>query len=151
MEAKKRKEESIGEFGFALSRLASAAFSPMTPESREILIIDQFIAGLPSNDMKKHTQFHHPKTLQEAISLATEYESFDGSLRSRKPEDAGARALYAMAEAEPEVMNLLRKIGKKLGIEKGEEETKKGGNQMNGRKKLLQREVLRLWVLQLQG
>ena len=49
-------------------------------------VIDQFITGLNNYDLQKHVQFGHPKTLNEAISLATEYEALEGSVdRIKKP------------------------------------------------------------------
>ena len=85
----KKKDETVTEFGFSLSRLAISAYPNMSPEAREILVIDQFIAGLQSRDLKRHVQFKHPSSLHEAISLAREYESFEGRFDGRKPDDNG--------------------------------------------------------------
>ena len=42
--------------------------------------MDQFITGLDRPELKRHVQFGHPRTLNEAISLAMEFESFEGSM-----------------------------------------------------------------------
>lgn len=49
-------------------------------------VIDQFINDLAHYELQKHVQFGHPKTLHEAISLATEFEALEGSIdRIKKP------------------------------------------------------------------
>ena len=40
-------------------------------------MIDQFVTGLPSKDLRRHVQFHHPSSIHEAIALASEFESFE--------------------------------------------------------------------------
>ncbi|XP_062608079.1 uncharacterized protein LOC134269914 [Saccostrea cucullata] len=47
--------------------------------SRENLVIDQYISGLGDIELKKYVQFAHPSTLDKAISLAVEFEAFDGA------------------------------------------------------------------------
>jgi hypothetical protein len=55
---------------------------------RESLTVEQFITGLNGQELKRFVQFAHPKTLDRAISLALEFESFDGLPNSpRKPRD----------------------------------------------------------------
>ena len=56
----KKKGESVTEYGFALNRIASDAYPRMPPEARETIVIDQFVSGLPSKDLRRHVQFHHP-------------------------------------------------------------------------------------------
>lgn len=55
------------------------AFPGIPYDAKEIYIIDQFIYGLGNQELKKHVKFIHPKTLDHAISLAVEFESFEGS------------------------------------------------------------------------
>ena len=55
------------------------AFPGIPYDAKEIYIIDQFIYGLGNQELKKHVKFKHPKTLDHAISLAVEFESFEGS------------------------------------------------------------------------
>ena len=87
----KHKDESVADYGFALNRLANSAYPRMPQEAREDLTIDQFISGLPSKDLKRHIQFGRPPTLDKAIALATEFESFDGRYEGKKPEDRAVR------------------------------------------------------------
>ena len=83
----KKKDESISEYGFELSRLAVSAYPRMFQKDREEIVIDQFINGLPSRDLQKHVKFGKPKTMHQALALATEYESFDGRFLGEKSED----------------------------------------------------------------
>jgi hypothetical protein len=55
------------------------AFPDIPYDAKEIHIIDQFIYGLGSQELKKHVEFKHPRTLDQAISFAVEFESFAGS------------------------------------------------------------------------
>ena len=49
-------------------------------------VIDQFITGIGNYDLQKHVQFGHPKSINAAIGLATEYEALDSSVdRIKKP------------------------------------------------------------------
>ena len=81
----KRQDETPVQYGYELRRLAARAFPDVAPAALDEWILDRFIAGLLNVDMKRHVQFGHPKTLNEAISLATEHESFDSAHKSRKP------------------------------------------------------------------
>lgn len=77
---KREKQESAAEFGYALRRLALKAYPHVTYSALEAQIIDHFIHGLGHYELKKHVQFHHPLSLDQAIAYAMEYEAFDGSL-----------------------------------------------------------------------
>ena len=41
-------------------------------------MIDQINCGLNASEIRKHVQFRHPKSVDEAITLAIEYEAFEG-------------------------------------------------------------------------
>ena len=109
----KRKEESVGEYGFALGRLAAAAYPGMSLEARETLIIDQFVSGLPNKEVKKHIHFNHPETIHDAIALACEYESFDGSIGSKKPENLGVNSIESGSNLD-KIENLLKTLIEKV-------------------------------------
>ena len=64
----KKKGESVTEYGFALNRIASDTYPRMPPEARETIVIDQFVSGLPSKDLRRHIQFHHSSSIHEAIA-----------------------------------------------------------------------------------
>lgn len=88
----KKRDESVTEYGFALNRIASNAYPRMPAEAREVIVIDQFVGGLHSKDLRRHVQFHHPQTIHEAIALASEFESFEDRFegQNRDPESQAA-------------------------------------------------------------
>ena len=75
--------ETVREYGYALRRLAARAFPFIPQDAREEWILDQFLAGLSDTEEKRHVQFAHPHTVEEAITLADEYEGFYS--KPRKP------------------------------------------------------------------
>ena len=89
--SRRRKHgESPSDYGYALRRLGCLAFPKMTYDDREINILEQFINGIGNSAIHDHVIFHHPKTLEAAISLAIEFESVKGTqLSVVKPVHAG--------------------------------------------------------------
>jgi hypothetical protein len=81
---RRRVGESAADYGYVLRRLASRAFPTFPPEMRESLIVEQYVTGLGSQELKRYVQFSHPTTLDRAISLALEFESFEGTQDSIK-------------------------------------------------------------------
>ncbi|CAC5411257.1 unnamed protein product [Mytilus coruscus] len=87
---RRRRDESVSNYGYSLKRLAAHAFPAIPLNIRESLIIEQYISGLANPELKRHVQFSHPTTLDRAISLALEFEAFEGSQTSpmiKKPQD----------------------------------------------------------------
>ena len=86
-----QKGESVSEYGFALNRLAAKAYCDIPPDSREVVMIEQFISGLGALDLQRHVQFGHPSTLDQAVSLAGEFVSFRGVAADKylKPNGGG--------------------------------------------------------------
>ena len=83
---KREKGESVSDYGYQLNRLARKAYPNLTLSQLEMHVIDQFITGIGNYDLQKHVQFGHPKSMNAAIGLATEYEALDGSVdRIKKP------------------------------------------------------------------
>ncbi|MCG8047706.1 MAG: hypothetical protein N0E48_19110, partial [Candidatus Thiodiazotropha endolucinida] len=83
---KREKGESASDYGYRLTRLSQKAYPNLTLNQLEIHVLDQFITGLGNYELQKHVQFGHPKTLHEAIGLATEFEALEGSVdRVKKP------------------------------------------------------------------
>jgi len=86
-----KPEESVTAFGQALRRLASKAYSDQIVDDK--ILLNLFIKGLPEKSMQKHVHFSKPTSLADAISCASEYESFDkptevkSSVRTQKPRD----------------------------------------------------------------
>ena len=83
---KRRKDEGIMDYASSLRRLAAKAHPHLNPFDRDVLIVDQFTYGLSSPEIMKHVQFGHPMTLDAAIDLAIEYESFENVRANRKPQ-----------------------------------------------------------------
>ncbi|CAC5414606.1 unnamed protein product [Mytilus coruscus] len=87
---RRRRDESVSNYGYSLKRLAAHAFPTIPLNIRESLIIEQYISGLANPELKRHVQFSHPTTLDRAISLALELKLFEGSQISpviKKPQD----------------------------------------------------------------
>ena len=85
---KRKSNELVAEFGYALRRLSSLAYPSLQFHAREGMLIDQYIAGLDNQELRRHVQFAHPQSLDRAISLALEFEAFDGAqYGSSKPTD----------------------------------------------------------------
>lgn len=82
---RRQKGESPTDYGYSLRRLGCLAFPDIPSNWREPFIIDQFITGVGTPDLRKHISFKHPKTLDSAIALAVEYEAFEGCPGLRKP------------------------------------------------------------------
>ena len=84
----KQKDESVSDYGHALRRLASQAYPSLDLVSIEALVVDQFVEGLGNRDLKRYVQLlNRPKTLDQAISYAIEYEAFEGPLENiKKPQ-----------------------------------------------------------------
>ena len=112
----KKKDESISEYGFALSRLAISAYPRMSQKDREEIVIDQFINGLPFWDLQKHVKFGKPENIDQALALATEYESFDGRFQGQKPEDHSERPVRVIDK------KMEDEIGEEPEVSVGEEE-----------------------------
>ena len=65
----------------------------LLPNQREVLIVDQFISGLNSTEIRRHVSFWHPENLVEAIDLAVEFESFEGNQLIKKPSGTTANVV----------------------------------------------------------
>ena len=116
----KKKGESVTEYGFALNRIASDAYPRMPPEARETIVIDQFVSGLPSKDLRRHVQFHHPSSIHEAIALASEFESFEERFDGRKPEntekgnDTSVRSISKKDSVHEELLKVFQSLSKQV-------------------------------------
>ena len=96
---KRKPNETAADYGYALKRLASRAFPNFMPQMRESLTIDQFISGLGSQEIKRYVQFSHPLTLDKAVSLAVEYEAFEGAHNVRKPIDPEISSVHSLVQS----------------------------------------------------
>ena len=66
--------ELVMEYGYTLHRLVGKVFPNIPHNCQEQWVLDQFVMGLGRPELKRHVQFGHPKSLNEAISLAMKYE-----------------------------------------------------------------------------
>jgi hypothetical protein len=74
------KGESVATFGHAIRKLAREAYPGLS--IHEQLLVDLFIKGLPTLNMRRHVHMARPRTLDAAIVLATTYEAFDTQAES---------------------------------------------------------------------
>ena len=74
------------EYRFAVSQIAKSAYPRMPQDFREELAVDKFIKGLPNTEMKQHVQFGHPKSIDRAVALAFEFESFRREAKTEESE-----------------------------------------------------------------
>ncbi len=83
---RRNKGENVADYGYSLRRLGQKAYPCLLYQQLETYVIDQYINGLSNYELKKHVQFGHPRTLDQAIALATEFEALEGSVdRVKKP------------------------------------------------------------------
>ena len=114
---KREKGESIGEYGYALRNLVNTAYRGIDQEAQEIFLLEQFIGGLCHSDMQQHVQFKRPVTLNEAMSIAREYEAIRGTGdKWRKPDTRDYRVPVRRVEEDRE-------------NRRGREQQKSGDNQ----------------------
>ena len=99
---KREKGESASDYGYHLNRLAQKAYPNLTLSQLEVHVIDQFITGLNNYELQKHVQFGHPKSLYEAIGLATEYEALEESVdRIKKPKVESENIAPIVSQTKP--------------------------------------------------
>ena len=79
----KKTDETVAEYGLALIRLVTSAYPSLSQEAKEDLSVEQFITGLPSKEIQQHIRFGRPRSMEDAITLATEFESFYGKCEER--------------------------------------------------------------------
>ena len=70
-------KESLMDFGHEVSRLAHNAYPKFPYEALDQVSREQFVRGLSDVNMKRYVDLQNPSSLEEAISLATQFESFD--------------------------------------------------------------------------
>ena len=81
-----------------LGKLAAKAHPSLLPNQREVLIVDQFISGLNSSEIRRHVSFAHPENLDEAINLAVKFESFEGDQSIKKPSGTTVNVVTGVTE-----------------------------------------------------
>ena len=99
----RKPKEDFARYAQDLKRLAAKAYRNQTVEAQEQWVLDQFIQGLNSVEMRGHVTFGHPNTLNQAISLATEFEAFQTSNNDRRKPSPVMGSVNAMSS--PKVTN----------------------------------------------
>lgn len=90
------KSEKLSDFGHELSRLCKKAFPKLDRSAREQFVLEHFKLGLDP-ELRKHVQFSHPDTLEEAIVSGLEFEAMDEDrTKARKPINVSANAITAV-------------------------------------------------------
>jgi hypothetical protein len=113
---KKLKDESFMDFGFTLRRLALRAFPKLEHTGREENVLDQFLFGLYDQNMKRHLMLSHPKNLEHAITMATEYDMVNQTLVPKPPSKPyNVAAVKEDGKAIESLMARLEKAEKALG------------------------------------
>ena len=74
---KHERKESLMDYGSDMMRLVQRAYPDFNYTVLDQVARDQFVLGLPDVDMKRHVDLGSSNSLDEAISLATQYESFE--------------------------------------------------------------------------
>jgi hypothetical protein len=83
----KLPNETLTQYAQGLKRLVAKAYPNLPVAAQEQFVLDQFSLGLSNLEMKRHVQFGHPRTLNEALSLSIEFDAFESGNRDklRKP------------------------------------------------------------------
>ena len=101
------------DYGCELSRLAQKAYPEFPYEALDQVSREQFVRGLSDIDMKRHVDIRNPSSLEEAISLATQFESFDlgegHNLSTGRGEIRPHRGRTAPVQAEEQQENKLKR------------------------------------------
>ena len=108
---KRKPHESAADFAYELKRLVAKAHPEYDIQTREDRALDQFILGLSDLEMRKHIQFSHPKTLDQAISLAVEYDAVVGqSGQAKKPKEKPETGVFHVAEKSNSLVEVMEKF-----------------------------------------
>ena len=79
---KREARESLMDYGSDVMRLAQRAYPEFSYDALDQVAREQFISGLSDIEMKRFVDLRGPHSLDEAVSLATQFESFELSENS---------------------------------------------------------------------
>ena len=79
----RKSEESIPELAHEISRLVRFAYSDLPGLLRESIAKDAFIEALSDRELELVAFQHHPKSLQEAVQVELEYDTFRTTRQKR--------------------------------------------------------------------
>lgn len=102
--------EKLSDFGHELSRLCKKAFPKLERSAREQFVLEHFKLGLDP-DLRKHVQFSHPDTLEEAIVTGLEFEAMDDErTKAKKPTNVSAYAVTTTDTPQNSVDNMTKLV-----------------------------------------
>ena len=105
------KDEKLMDYGHELTRLCKKAFPRMDRSAREQFVLEHFKSGLDS-ELRKHVQFQHPNSVEEAVIAGLEYEAMDESrLRAKKPVAVNTLQAQSASNSSPADSSILQAIG----------------------------------------
>ena len=79
---KREARESLMDYGSDVMRLTQRAYPEFSSDALDQVAREQFISGLSDIEMKRFVDLRGPHSLYEAVSLATQFESFELSENS---------------------------------------------------------------------
>lgn len=91
--------ESPMEYGVALKSLATKAFPSLGVAGRDTLLKTQFLRGIGNTEMRKLITMQQPKSLEDAIALATQYHYLELAEKSAKTEPSKPRVAVVAQKA----------------------------------------------------
>ena len=97
----KRRDESLPELSQEIERLSRLSYPDAPSSVQDVLARDQFIDALVEDETRLRIKHERPKTLQEALSLALEFESFQLASRQHRSKYA-VRGLTATSRGNHE-------------------------------------------------
>lgn len=111
---KRMPNETLREFGNALRRLVTKAYSSVGADTQDLLARDHFIAHVGNGETRIRLRSIKPITLEEAINIASEFELIQGLEQCTITPDARVRGLHIPAaeskvDSLTEVVDALRK------------------------------------------
>jgi hypothetical protein len=95
----RQRDEGLPELAEDIERLARLAYADAPPTLVDTLARDQFVDCLPDDDMRLRLRQERPQTLQRALELALELESFQ--LANRQHRVRISRGTKLQEEAKP--------------------------------------------------
>ena len=113
MSRKRLHEETAREFGNALRRLVTRAYPSADEPTRDLLARDHFVSHFAEGDFRISLRSNKPKTLEEAIDLASEMELLRSLEKTHLTSEAKVRGVSEQKSKSDEQMETL------LGIVEG--------------------------------
>ena len=89
--------ENLQDFGDELMSLCKKAYPKMEFEAREEVVLEQFKQMLDIT-LRRHVQFTHPSSLDEAVLAGLEFEAMEEGTLSKKP----ANVMRVVTSTEPD-------------------------------------------------